>query len=335
MLSLSRQSNFELLRLVCMFMVLICHANGYINESDLVGVEGVIRVVINQLIVICVNVFVMISGWFGIKATWKGAMTLFFQSAFLGLLCFSVLRILGLPVSFSKGLLPCLLLGYGYWFVVAYIILYAISPVLNKFCENATKKEFQYVLAAFFIAEFVYGYLLDVGHFSFGFSPLFFIGLYLLARYAHLYPGKMFSLKKGYDLSIYFILSITSMFGLWYGYKWFGMGFHLNHYDSPLTIAASLFFLLYFSKLKFQSKTINWLAISAFAIYLIHESPMVSPFYHQLFHEMKHSLSIIAYYPLMLGAAFIIGVLCILIDKIRIWVWDALLRLISEKGERA
>ena len=50
-----RQSNFELLRLVCMLMVLACHANGFVNESDLIDCSGAIRVLINQFCLVCVK----------------------------------------------------------------------------------------------------------------------------------------------------------------------------------------------------------------------------------------------------------------------------------------
>ena len=326
-----RQSNFELLRIISMLMVLICHANGYVNQDDMVGAEGVIRVVINQLFLICVNVFVMISGWFGIKTTWRGAGSLLFQTIFWGLAIAGVFALIGLPVSLKKDILPCLLFGYEYWFVVSYLILFAIAPVLNQFCENASKREFQGALIAFFLAEFIYGFLLNAGHFASGFSPLFFIGLYLLARYVRLYPGRLFSFKKGYDITIYLVISVISIFGLWFGYKWFGMGFHLNHYDSPLAIAAALFFLLFFSKLQFQSKTINWLAISAFAIYLIHENSLVSPFYRKLVLGIKDAVPLEAYYPLLFVTAILIGLLCILIDKPRILAWNKLLSILQPR----
>ena len=59
---MTRQSSFELLRLIAMLMVMICHAVGYVQETDLVGIAGVSKLAIGQLCLICVNVFVMISG---------------------------------------------------------------------------------------------------------------------------------------------------------------------------------------------------------------------------------------------------------------------------------
>ena len=318
----TRQSNFELLRIICMLMVMICHAIGYVQETDLVGASGIAKVFVNQFCIVDVNVFVMISGWFGIRASVKGAVKLLFQVWFLAILCFLVFLCLGLSLSFRQDLLPYLLFGSGYWFVVAYLILYALSPVLNAFTEHTSKKEFSCVLIAFFLVEFIFGFLLGSGHFAYGFSPLFFIGLYLLARYIRLYPDRCFSFSKWGDLAVYVGVSVISILGLWFGYKWFGMGFHLNHYDSPLAIVASLYFLLFFSKLKFQNRTVNWLASSAFAIYLIHENSLVSRWYHQLFGFIQENYSLATYYLLIICIAIVLALVFILIDKLRILVWN-------------
>ena len=100
-----RQSNYECLRLVCMLMVMICHANGHVQQGDIMGIEGFCKIAVNQFCFVCVNVFIMISGWFGIKASWKKAGALLFQVAFWGILCFLCAKILGLPVSFQEHLL--------------------------------------------------------------------------------------------------------------------------------------------------------------------------------------------------------------------------------------
>ena len=313
----------ELLRLVCMFMVMVCHANGYINEGDLSGVNGAIGLIINQFCLICVNCFVMVSGWFGIRASWKGVAKLLFQVIFVSLLCFAVFAALGQPVSFKNDLLPYLVFGYGYWFVLSYLVLYALSPVLEAFVNNVSEKDFKKVLFFVFAAEMVFGYILGGG--SYGFSPLAFISIYLLARYAKMYPGKLFALNKTYDLLIYVIATVLSIIGLWFGYKLFGMGFHLNHYDSPLAIIASLYFLLFFSKLKIDSQTINWLAASAFAIYLFHENSLVSPYYHQLFSWLEKTVSTSAFYPLMFILLFFIGLIILFVDKLRLFLWKRII----------
>ena len=323
-----RQSNFELLRLVCMLMVMTGHASGYVEEKDLVGTFGVSKLLVNQLCLISVDVFVMISGWFGIKASIKGVAKFLFQIWFLASLCYFLFMALGLPVSFTKDLLPYLLFGSGYWFAVSYLILYALSPVLNAFLEHASQKEVASTLAAFFLAAFVYGFLLNTGCFNFGFSPLSFIGLYLLAGYVRRYSGKLFSFSKRTDFFIYLCVSVLSALMFWFGYKWFGMGFHLNHNDSPLAIIASLYFLLLFSKTHFQNRFVNWLAVSSFAIYLIHENALISPYFHQVFHHLSETVPLGAYYPAMLGILIVMGMVFILVDKLRLFAWNLLERIV-------
>lgn len=312
---------------MAMLMVMVCHAIGFVQEADLVGVAGACKLAFIQFFMICVNVFIMISGWFGIKASIKGAAKLLFQIFFLGLLVFIVFAALGLPVSIKKDLLPYLFFGYKYWFVASYLILYALSPILNAFIENTSEKVFRYVLIGFFATEFVYGFLTESGHFDYGFSALSFIGLYLLARYARLYSGTLFSLNKWTDLGIYLGVSVASMIGFWLGYKWFGMGFHLNQYDSPLAIIAALYLVLFFSKLQFQSKMVNWLATSAFAIYLLHQNSLIAPYYYQLFDKLRDIVSPSAWYPIMFGIVIILGFVFILVDKLRILAWNGVLKL--------
>ena len=320
-----RLSNFELLRLVCMFMVMACHANRYVNESDLAGAEGIIRLTINQLCLVCVNGFVMISGWFGIKASWKGVANILFQVIFCATLCFFIFLVAGRPVSINQNLTPYLLFGSGYWFVVSYLILYALSPVLEIFVNNVSESVFRSTLVFMFVAEMVYGFLLGHEYYFFGYSPLSFICIYLLARYTRLYPGKLFSLDKKHDLMVYAVTTILSIFGFWFGYKLFGMGFHLNHYDSPLAIIGSLYLLLFFSKLQFNNKAINWLASSAFSIYLFQENNLVSPIFHRTMDSLHLSLPIIGYYLLFPFVLIGFGLLFILVDKIRLLLWRGLI----------
>ncbi|MBR5660193.1 MAG: acyltransferase [Bacteroidales bacterium] len=323
-----------MLRLVSMLMVVGCHALGYVNENDLTDPEGVLKLIVSQFLLVCVNVFVMISGWFGIKASWKGLANLLFQVFFCAILCFLLFLAAGLPVSFRQNLAPYLLFGSGYWFVVSYLILYAVSPVLNTFVQNASKRDFVIALAAFFLAEFIFGYLLDVGHFDYGFSPLFFIGLYLLARYARLYPGKCFSMAKRYDILIYIVATVLSIFGFYFGYKLFGMGFHLNHYDSPLAVAASLFLLIFFSKLNFKSKAINWLATSAFAIYLFHTNNLIYPYFKKCFEYISSSFTLPVRYCVSTLAVVLIALICILADKPRVLIWKWITNFFKDKQPR-
>ena len=80
-----RQTNIELLRILAMFMVLVVHADfvalGEPSWTSIVGnpvVEGG-RSLIEIAAKVCVNVFILISGWFGIKPSIRGFLGFTFQ----------------------------------------------------------------------------------------------------------------------------------------------------------------------------------------------------------------------------------------------------------------
>ena len=164
----------------------------------------------------------------------------------------------------------------GYWFVRAYIILYLFSPVLNAFVEKANKKQLMTFLIAFYMIQIVYGFYNYGGWYAGGYSPLSFMGLYMLARYMRLYPNKYTQYRIYIDFSLYIVIScftavccliITSIFDKG--------GTVLLLYSSPLVIISSVFLFLSFTKFSFHCRFVNWIAASCFAVYLVHTTPFI------------------------------------------------------------
>lgn len=160
-----RSSNIELLRIIVMLFVLIQHANflsvGIPNNLDCISAPGnaFVRFFIQSIAIVAVNVFVIISGWFGIKPTIEKLCSLLFQVFFFTLLIpFFFVLIKGWGVLSPGSILKSLLITKCYWFVKSYICLFILSPVLNSFVENSSKKTIQYVLIGFFTAMVIYGW---------------------------------------------------------------------------------------------------------------------------------------------------------------------------------
>ena len=89
--SVQRSSNIELLRILAMFLVLVHHANilsiGIPSWAECVSAPGntFFRFFIQSLAIVAVDVFVLISGWFGIKPSLKKLLALLFQVFFFTL----------------------------------------------------------------------------------------------------------------------------------------------------------------------------------------------------------------------------------------------------------
>lgn len=92
-----RLSAIELLRLLSMLMVLILHADYValrVPDAALFATtpaEAVGRVVAEQLSIVAVDVFVLISAWFGIRTTVRGICSLLFQVLFYALVILGAL----------------------------------------------------------------------------------------------------------------------------------------------------------------------------------------------------------------------------------------------------
>ena len=118
-----RQSNIELLRIIAMFLVLIVHADftsiGCPNIEDIETspISSFFRILTQSLSLICVNLFVLISGYFGINPKSKSILSLIFQVFFFR--CIAFIFIIGLGLSqLSRNTFINLIPGSGDWFVM-------------------------------------------------------------------------------------------------------------------------------------------------------------------------------------------------------------------------
>lgn len=277
--SKARLSNLELLRIISMFFVLIVHANFKalgVPDYKTMTINpdyALTQIFIESFAIVSVNVFILISGWFGINFKLKSLCNLLFQCAFFlfGIYFFAILT--NIETFSLSGIKKCLMLTENVWFVKSYLGLYILSPALNLFSEKTDKNTFKTLLFSFFIFQSMYGwYSTGATFIEKGYSAFSFIGLYLLARYIHIYRPFFSKQKPIKDLITYIFLSIATavLLVITCYYNKIGYFYTLWYYTSPLIIAASVFLLLFFSKIPFQNKIINWVAASCFSVYLLH-----------------------------------------------------------------
>ena len=333
-----RDSNMELLRIVAMILVMVVHAN-----FRALPVPGVVQVTAHPasamlqfltegLSIIAVNVFVLLSGWYGIKPKMNRFVELLFQILFftvVGVGLASVFAPSGLQPDFWKRFF---MLGDGqYWFVKTYIGLYIFAPVLNAFVKHATKREFSTFLIVFFVFQSIFGWMWEATTwFKAGYSLTSFMGLYLLARYIRLYPSRCWTMNRWADMTIYLVIALLLTVAMFYIKKNAGLGGMLYYYNCPLVIISAVHFMLFFSKLSFRSRIVNWVAISAFAVYLTHSSTFLWKLYDnaivQWFNNVESTIVFVIYVVVMMFAVFWAS---ILLDKVRLLLWNMTNNLIN------
>lgn len=185
-----RESNFEILRNLAMFMILVIHANfislprPMANDLAVAPLETGFRYLVESLGIVSVNVFVLISGWFRIKTDVQRILKFVFQVLFFWVGGYLLFLLVGRAELSWKGILECFALTKWDWFIKAYAVLIILAPVLNAFVDNTTEKQFRSVVIAFFLFQTIYGWI-GGGYrfFVHGYGPLSFIGLYLFSQY--------------------------------------------------------------------------------------------------------------------------------------------------------
>ena len=327
---MKRQSNLELLRIVAMLMVLVLHANYFslgIPTSEDVSAHPMTeltRIFVEAVCVVAVNAFVLISGWFGITPRFCHLAGFIFQVAFFAVFGSIVAMILG-SYGWNRpaGGWLVILLGWNYWYVKAYIILYICSPMLNAFVNQANRLQLLKLIVVFFSVQTIYGwYLGNGGYFNRGYSPLSMMGLYLLARYLRLYGDRLLKISWGGHFLLYMttslMIAMLDLLEIQRGAEW-----HILAYSNPLVIFSSVFLFMAFVKIDIgKMRVVNFLASSAFAAYLFHyHEDILHTFYTAYIENWYFNCTIPVF--LLYTIGWILALFCaaIVIDQIRKLLW--------------
>lgn len=321
-----------------MFLVMLVHTGYYAlgapSASEVAAhpADGFMRILLENIAIVCVDVFVLISGWFSIKPKVRSIGGFLFQILFFNIGIYVVMVAAGWAQLTAVGCaqLFCLHKGTA-WFIKAYLVLYALSPVLNAFVEHAPRQQLRRVVVWFFVLQTVLGWLSASGEFFMsGYGPVSFIGLYLLARYVRLYRPAWSRWRARYDIGAYLLIALTMTVGAFLlpllSLR-LGNVFNLvlgrqMSYISPFVIAAALALLLGFSKVRLRSRFVLMCGASSFAAYLLQSNPNIGPVYYRQFFIAQHeALGIPAYYAMTLALLLLIFFISVGLDQLRLRAW--------------
>lgn len=257
-----RQSNIELLRIFAMLMVVALHATfetfGYARASAVQAHPGSWLGIITTASACLgsVDLFVLITGWFGTTFRPKGALKLVLQVAYISIIMtlFAWLMDFKLPTKVMDYFRPL----WSYWFVCSYLVLYLLTPVFNAFVEKSDERSLRHFLITFYVcvipASFVFTDLHN------GFAAVPFMGLYLLGRYLRLYLAPRLEQVKPWKLLSTWIACIAFMTLLVWGASMIDQSYTTAiiplyvSYTNPLLIIASASLLLFSHECTFKAR---------------------------------------------------------------------------------
>lgn len=317
-----RDSNFELCRLACMFYIvfyhLIIHVPGLYQE---VGWARPLRTICH----IGVVVFVMISGYYGIRRSWKGFLKIALTVSFYNLLGLLIAHFCFAQPFDPKQLLTVVFpISQGkYWFITSYVILFLLAPYINTVLDNLGRKEFWIFLAIMAVLVFYLGgihqlkaadgrgilaFVLSygIGRFIRRFYPDGLKGVPMMGRYPWL--AYLLFCTVIYVLVAFAPSTVSKGVNfLFFGYNEIG-----------LYIMAVLFFLA-FQGIRIKSRVVNYLAVSVLAIYLLHENSFLNELVYYSTYERWSAICGNAWGQLLFHSLFALGIVItsIAIDQLR------------------
>ena len=148
-----RQTNFELLRIISMAMIISLHYLGkgeILNNVHIGTTSYYFAWIIESGCYIAVNCYVLITGYFMINSQFKleKLLMLWLQVVFVMVGSYLILCICGMAdfniKEFISNFFPITL--EKYWFVTVYFQLYLLSPILNIIIKMFERQQLKKVI---------------------------------------------------------------------------------------------------------------------------------------------------------------------------------------------
>lgn len=299
-----RQSNFEMMRIISMFFIVIYHMLVSTGGQLILHTTGYTKIffeLLSLIIIVHVNSFILVSGYFQydkevkikkvislIGMAWIYGIIIAFISSILGLHDFDLLdsiKVLS-PLEFQN-----------LWFLKTYIALYLLSPYLNILIRSLNQRKHRTLIITLFIMFSLISTVTNQNTFNNnGFSLIHFVFLYIVGSYLKKYPVSKNVHFKGYSSKKKFIIFLTVFLFLgvfnfllyefsinvlknntskFVSYVCHAINDNIYFYQNPILIVQSISYFLIFETLNIKNKIINIVSSSVFAVYIITENPFV------------------------------------------------------------
>ncbi len=298
-----RQTNLEILRILCMLFIVTGHVNAKGDIPSFVDISPH-----------SVNCFVLISGYFLINAKFKSERILrtFIETIFYSFTITIILYFCGKANLYdvAKSAMPFAPTKFSYWFVNKYLAIILLSPFISKVCTAISKKQYKILLITLLLINSTLFLVFPFGElFGNGFSLLWMTTVFITGGYMRLHTPEF----KYWGFTAILLLVLYNV-----------CRSYLNNvillgYNSLITYALGITTFMWFKNLQIPNngiiaKTTMFIAPHVFAVYLIHSQGLISTYLIDILRKFNGYMPEIPYLYLF---GFSIIVLSAVIDKVR------------------
>lgn len=334
----TRSYGVDIARCLAMFMVVVLHNlsnGGVLRTVQISSLTGAIYWGIEDLAIVAVNLFAMISGYllichdFQIKKIIYLWIKVLFWSVSISLVYFLFFNHSSLNILI-KSFLP--FSTNTYWYFNAYVMLFLFIPFLNAGISKLSIHDFRIIVLILLVLSMTIGLIgnwFEIG----GYSGVWLMIMYLMGALIKVDP---FFKTRGSISSFFFYLVFTCLTLI---FEYFSARieyspFHWINYLSPFVVIASIFLFISLVNLRIKgekiTKFLRIIAPLTFAVYLIDNHPVIFNYLiKNSFIPIVKSNSIFGI-PMVLGISAIIFIACILLEYCRVCVFRAVSALLKK-----
>lgn len=327
----NRNYSIDLLKIISMMMVVVLHLNlfGGLNRCARLSDDMTFKFVVNfyeEICIIAVNVFVIISSWFLSSSTMytlksKRVISLV-VSMFFWYILVTIFALTFLDVKPGiKGVLSSIpIIGTSYDFISGYLVMYFLSPFINRLTNNISIKSYRLLAIGLFITFCLFAPIIINGYLSVG-------GGYNFAWF----------------LSVYIIVGYIRAKGVWNNYSWksyllifiililMGTVYRCLTpklpyvpaccYNDPVIFLAALTCFLFFASLtikrKSTKKIIKFFVPLSVAVFFIHANPFVEEWFRSVYFFSFINNRTLVYALAIPALAIVTFIVCTLLEYLR------------------
>jgi len=330
----SRNSNFELLRIICIVLIIAYHyfVHGFAMEFTSITINNLFLIALNWGGKVACNIFILITGYFMVdsnikyKKIIKLILEMFFYSYVI--LIFAIIFD-NLELNSSNILRSFIPIFYGNWFLITYIQLYLLIPFINKIIHRLERRDnLKLILILILLFSIIPTFISSAYYVPNNICN--FIIMYLIGAYIRKNNPKILNNKANNFISmavsillLIVIILILYVFGIYLNSNLLIEKItNITEMYSIFVIFCSISIFNFFRKINLQKNVINYFSSSVLGIYLIHDNYIIRDYiWNKIFpnYDYINSNTLIVHFLLKVLAIFLV---CLIIDKLRIIVFE-------------
>lgn len=321
-----RNSNFELLRVISILLILLMHISSMTNNTEFLSLNFFVKQFISSIGNIGVTLFVLISGYFGVKFKPNKFVYLVYLTTFYAVIVYILNSSLPINhfsnIDFIKSLFIVPL--YKNWFITCYLILMILAPFVDSLISRMDKRNFKKMIILLFILFSMLPTLFNTPYYtvitSGGKSLTYFMFIYLIGRYLKINKDVLFQQKWTF---LIFVIS-TFFINVFNNTASYILNKSVGIYAmdcSPLILISSISVFYFFKSMKLKSEIINYISSSIIAVYLLDESRIFLDYYTFKINNYSNSTYL---FLVVLTEVILFFIVAIVLDKIRLLLFNKL-----------